>query len=301
MKGFSRKAYTLPAMSVTTIDFNGVNPNYFRVNNGGNARIYGGVISLPTPKLYDFSIEPNQVRMFCTDKGYPKLYLYNSSGSPANVIVTSFIEAFSPEVLAFADFNTANNEEQTLNVEIGGFTQSLPTGQNHIGKVTVNQHPDALYSALAEIKDKIGTTTLNGDVTVDMSATNSILDMILAKIPADTEIDYTTLLAEIRDKISEVGSSAGTAEVETHLFSHDGDISYGEYWSRDMDVREVVFMANDGEADIMLTLFDKGQAVTMTLKPGEVINHITGKFTSIGVDTSTHSVTIPYRLVFKYV
>ena len=158
MKGYTRKAYTLPAMAVTTIEFNGVNPNYFRVNNGGDARIYGGVISLPTPRLYDFKVEPNQVRMYCTDKGYPKLYLYNASGTPANVIVSSFIEAFSPEVLAFADFNTADNEEQTLNVEIGGFTQSLPTGQNHIGKVTVTEQPDALYTALTEIKNKIGTT-----------------------------------------------------------------------------------------------------------------------------------------------
>ena len=298
MKGYTRKAYTLQPMSVTTIEFNGVNPNYFRVNNGGNARIYAGVISLPTPRLYDFSIEPNQVRMYCTDKGYPKLYLYNSSGSPANVIVSSFIEAFSPEVLAFADFNTADNEEQTLNVEIGGFTQALPTGQNHIGKVTVSEQPSALYNVLNAIKDKIGQTTLEGDVSVDMSSTNVLLDQILAKIPADTEIDYTTLLAEIRDKI---GASAGTGEVETHLYSHDGTIAYGEYWSRDLDVREVVYMANDGEADIMLTLFDQGEAVTITLKAGEVINHITGKYTSIGVDTSTHSVEIPYRLVFKYV
>lgn len=313
-KNFYRQVVKLPPNSVTAVDFNGLTPNYYRVINSGSTRIYAGIISHPSARLYDFEIGPHQTRMHCTDKGYPKMFIYNPSGSDVTVIVVSFNAPFSPEVLAFCDFNIAENEDQTVNVEIGGFTDSLPTGQNHIGKVTVSDHPAALMQLLTAIENKIGQTTLEGDVSVDMTSTNAILSEINTKtVPTDLT-NVNSLLTQILNKQTSVDMSAtneiltdilnkpaGGGEVETHLFSHNGNISYGEYWSRDLNVKEVVYFANDGEADIMLTLFDQGEAVTMTLKAGEVINHITGNFTSIGVDTSTHSVTIPYRLVFKYV
>lgn len=315
MQGITRQALTLTANSITTIEFNGSLPNYFRINNGGSTRIYAGLVSLPTPKLYDFKIEPNQVRMYCTDKGYPRIYLFNPSGSPVDIICSTFIEEFSPEVLAFTDFNVADSEDQTINVEIGGFTESLPQGNNKIGSVDVVSQPEALYTLLNEIKNKIGTSEISGDLTIDMTSTNTILDSILSKIPVDTEIDYSVLLGQIKDYLAgekdyttileairdNIGSGSAPSEVETHIYSQNSTIAYGQYWSLDKNIKEVVFVSNDGEAEMNLILYDNGEAIEIKLKAGEVINNITGKFTQIGVDTAVNSVTIPYRVVFKYV
>lgn len=270
MKGYRKIQLKLAPLSVTTIDFDGVNPNYFRIANGGNARLYCSLKNMPNKKLYDFIIEPNNTRMYCEDRGYPNLYIYNSSGSECDIIVTSFIETFSPEVMAFCDFNIAENEEQTINVEIGGFTESLPTGSNKIGKVDVASLPSTTESKLNNIKDY--TSKLNdilsaienieisggsggeitGDVTVNTNWTEDDVISVTKNLPS--------IYGEL-EKLNNVYYKVPLSLSENDLKSTNDLENY-------VDI--IKLLTNDGESDIKLT-YNLDYKRTFILKSGESI------------------------------
>lgn len=224
MKNFTRRALTVQPYSVLTVDFNGTYPNYFRVNNGGANRIYAGITSIPSRRLYDFAVEAGQVRMYCTDKGYPKLFIFNPGGSAIDIIVSSFNDEFSPEVLAFTDFNIADNEDTSMTVEIGGFTEPLPSGTNNIGVVSLSAADRALLEELQQV------------VTLKTG----------------------------------YGSANQT-------FSED--------------IAEIVFFSNDGENDMTITIGSE----TITVKAGEVLNHLKCSVSSVTV-TATEAWRIAYNV-----
>lgn len=197
MKNFTREALTIPAYSVITVDFNGTTPNYFRVNNGGANRIYAGILSLPSERMYDFAIEAKQVRMYCTDKGYPRLHLYNPGGSAIDIIVSGFNEVFSPEVLAFTDFNIADNDDKTMTVEIGGFTEPLPQGNNSIG--TVN-----LSAADRELLKEPVSTLKTGSGTANQTFSGSIKEIAFFSNDGATDMTLTIGSETIIVKAGEV-------------------------------------------------------------------------------------------------
>ena len=86
LKYVSRQSYTIPGKSTITINF--VDPmNYYRVVNSGNVTIYGGTVTMPTRKLYDFKVPAYNAKMYAEENVRKQLYLYNDGTEEATVLV----------------------------------------------------------------------------------------------------------------------------------------------------------------------------------------------------------------------
>ena len=209
LKYVSRQSYTIPGKSTITINF--VDPmNYYRVVNSGNVTIYGGTVTMPTRKLYDFKVPAYNAKMYAEENVRKQLYLYNDGTEEATVLVYAFRSQFEPTVLALCDA-IFNDTENTVSVEINGFSEPLPTGNNKIGIVAVDSFSN-LISAVAmntkqmkkQARTSSGTATEAGieiqtmstlaiseiaflsndgitDLTVEMVGTDNISQTIVIK------------------------------------------------------------------------------------------------------------------------
>lgn len=179
----SKKVYIIPAKSTITINFGGLTMNYFRVVNSGNASVYGGISHMPTKRLYDFRVMANQAKMYAEEKAYNHLYIYNDSTEETSCLVYAFNAKFEPTVLALCDALFNDTEEKAVNVEIGGFTESLPNGTNNIGKVTIANVADFTNKAAPGI-----TYIKSGDNVASQVAHNFTYINFLSN---DSENDMT--------------------------------------------------------------------------------------------------------------
>ena len=137
----SRKSVTVPAYSVTTVEYNDSMPNYYRVINMGDGKLYCGTSAIPTTKRFEFTVGPGKIKLYTEPSRRNNLYIYNPSGVDVDVIIVSFEAEFDPATLAMADmeFDVAN-QTMTTETTITGFNQPLPAGTNNIGKVTLADH-----------------------------------------------------------------------------------------------------------------------------------------------------------------
>lgn len=157
LKYVSRQNYTIPGKSTITINF--VDPmNYYRVVNSGNVTIYGGTVTMPTRKLYDFKVPAYNAKMYAEENVRKQLYLYNDGTEEATVLVYAFRSQFEPTVLALCDA-IFNDTENTVSVEINGFSEPLPTGNNKVGKVDVASMPTELNTTITNIANILNSLT----------------------------------------------------------------------------------------------------------------------------------------------
>lgn len=149
----NKKNLTIPGKSTITVDFDGVPCNYWRIANGGNTSLYCGVTTMPTPKFYDFKVAANATRMYAEENEKPRIYIYNSGTQEAQILLTYFRAEFDPTVMAICDFMDSDNESETVKVEIGGFTEPLPSGTNTIGKVIIDDSQANIRTQLISLQD----------------------------------------------------------------------------------------------------------------------------------------------------
>ena len=193
LKYVSRQSYTIPGKSTITINF--VDPmNYYRVVNSGNVTIYGGTVTMPTRKLYDFKVPAYNAKMYAEENVRKQLYLYNDGTEEATVLLYAFRSQFEPTVLALCDA-IFNDTENTVSVEINGFSEPLPTGNNKIGIVAVESLSD-LVSAVANNTEQMkkqartssGTATETG---VAIQTTTNLAICEIAFLSNDGGSDLT--------------------------------------------------------------------------------------------------------------
>lgn len=272
----------VPAFSVVTVDYLDTQPNYFRVQNNGEAAIYCGTSHIPNQSKFDFMVKAAGVKMFAEPFYRAKLYIYNPSGTEVNITVLSFRAEFDPLTLALSDIEVDMSGVQIeSNNVIGGFECSLPSGSNSIGKVEVEN-----------IKDY-----------------QSTLDVIKGN-----QKDYSVTLASILTAIGNIsggsggGSSAwGASQIENLLSviqKKDYILSAAEYtapaagFAVPFDGKEAVklnTLSNDGESDLTIT-FEQANVTgqqTFTLKAGEVLNDVEGPITAMTLTGDD----VPFRLL----
>ena len=145
--GLNRQRVEIPAYSVATVEFFDVKPNYFRVTNQGEGKIFCSTTRTPTESIYDFACEKRAIIMHTDPHPRNKLMIYNPNGSPVGVDVVSFYAPFDPLALAFSsirlDFSASSLETST---SIDSFKTALPAGNNKIGRVEVTNSQD--YTSL---------------------------------------------------------------------------------------------------------------------------------------------------------
>ena len=192
LKYVSRQNYTIPGKSTITINF--IDPmNYYRVVNSGNVTIYGGTVTMPTRKLYDFKVPAYNAKMYAEENVRKQLYLYNDGTEEATVLVYAFRSQFEPTVLALCDA-IFNDTENTVSVEINGFSEPLPTGNNKIGIVAVDSFSN-LISAVAmntkqmkkQARTSSGTATETG-VAIQTTTTLAINEIAFLSNDGSTDL-----------------------------------------------------------------------------------------------------------------
>lgn len=171
--GLSKNYATVPAFSITTIDYLDTKPNYFRVQNRGTTEIYCSTNNMPTTKHYDFAVAGKKMKMFAEPYNRTRLYIFNPSGSDVEVAVLSFQAEFEPLTLALSEIEVEMPKDFETSMAITSFNAPLPTGNNKIGKVEVTNAP-----AAADITSiKTNTTNIVSALGVLASA-NTFFDKV---------------------------------------------------------------------------------------------------------------------------
>ena len=170
--GINREVYNIPANSLKTISYNDVNPNYFHIQNTGEASVYFSAHSIPTRDLYDMKIDGGSISTFTDPYPQSEVYLLNDSNKDINVIVSTFSAPFDPSVLAFMNKSFSVSGQVETDGIVKDIKCPLPSGTNTIGKVDLSG--DALRT-LQNIN--VGT-----NLTADLTAQVNNLDIKIADI-----------------------------------------------------------------------------------------------------------------------
>lgn len=288
--GLRKMSLEIPAYSMGTFDYFDTPPNYFRLQNRGASTVFCSTGNIPTQKVYDFSVAGTKTKMYAQPNKSNKLFVFNPSGSPVEVVCLSFSAEFDPLTLAFSEIEISMPESVVQSFAIDGFNVSLPNGSNNIGKVGFSESLPA------------GNKTIGGVEVVGIPAS---LTSLLTGI-RDGQVDKSSLMTKIEQVISALesgSSSGGVGEVDMKVgfanqsassetvtgFSYDGET-----------LCEINFITNDGDKDVAMVVTANEGTNRIIIKTGETINDFRcfAKAVSFGPATSGESVS--FRSLYKY-
>lgn len=257
----TRKSVVIPAYSVATVEYNDSMPNYYRVMNMGEGKLYCGTSAIPTANRFEFSVGPHKIKLYTEPSRRNNLYIYNPSGSEVGVVIVSFEAEFDPATLALADleFDMTTQIVQSESV-ITGFNQPLPAGSNKIGNVGVT-------GALPAGSNNIG------------------------KVTVANQVDYGEYITAIRDAINAL-------ESRSRKFTHckaGNATAAGITYTSAATICDIALLSNDGEADLTLTITESDNTVnSIVVKGGEKLEHIECTIASVKVSGEN----VPFRLIY---
>lgn len=263
--GLTRTAVTVLPYSVANIEFNTPFPNYYRVQNMGAVKLYCGTSSTPTTSRYDFAVNAEKIKLYAEPKNKANLYIFNPSGSPVDVVVTSFAADFDPSTMALTDLEvdlaSATIETSTV---ISGFGSALPTGGNVIGKVGID-------GAIPAGSNKIGNVGISGALP---AGSNKIGSVDVVNFPTDyatsaNQKDYNTILNSILSAIGAIMNSpdnvhswSATGASEESVINASGDCL-------------LHLLSNDGDTPITVTFTNSDNTTSdFILKAGETVQDL---------------------------
>ena len=278
--GLSKNYATVPAFSITTIDYLDTKPNYFRVQNRGTTEIYCSTNNMPTTKHYDFAVAGKKMKMFAEPYNRTRLYIFNPSGSDVEVAVLSFQAEFEPLTLALSEIEIEVPSSIETSSVINSFNASLPTGNNKIGKVEITNGVSAAdVTVLKEI------TQLTAENTAIAKTQTQTIVNLLEELLSPIDVDGKTNLLSIMDAIEylmEISQEGLSANYQAHTISFDKKNQNEEILLMGMKTASgsnpitIQMLTNDGEGDLVLKMkasMDTSET-TLTLKPGESISDL---------------------------
>ena len=260
MATLQKQLVTIPAKSTMTVNIQGLPVNYFRVVNGGTTALYCGLANMPNEDYFDFKVAPRSGKLYAEEKTYRHIYIMNNGTEPAPVLLYTFAAAFDPVILALGD-SVEQQASQQVNVEIQGFQESLPSGNNLIGRVTIENHVD--YSN-------------------DLDTMNANILKVVAALGGYTGGSGGGSVGYVPHYIkSKAGTATSTAVTYT---ATDG-----------RKITELALFANDGDGAISLIVIDPdGKQESIMLNGGEVLDNVKVYASSLKVSGSG-----AFRLVYN--
>lgn len=239
MANLQKQFVTIPAHSTATVNIPGLAVNYFRVVNGGTTALYCGLSNMPNENYYDFKVPSEAAKLYAEEKTYKQIYIMNAGTEPAPVLLYTFSGEFDPLVLALGDTAEAQAAGQ-VNVEIDGFRESLPSGNNMIGRVTLENLVD---------------------YTADLDTVNSNILKVVAALGG-----YT-------------GNGGGGGGFVPHYIKSKAGTATSTaitYTATDgRKITELALFANDGDGAISLIVVDPdGTQEAIMLNAGEVLDNV---------------------------
>ena len=272
--GLSKNYATVPAFSITTIDYLDTKPNYFRVQNRGTTEIYCSTNNMPTTKHYDFAVAGKKMKMFAEPYNRTRLYIFNPSGSDVEVAVLSFQAEFEPLTLALSEIEVEMPKEFETSMAITSFNAPLPSGNNKIGKVEVTNGVTA--ADVTVLKENTATTK-----ELSQSIVNLLGDLL-----SPTAVDGKTNLVRIIDGFEYIGDlltdGFSHTDYQSHTISFEKKDQNEEFLLVGMKAGSsptpctIQMLINDGAGDLVIKMKADSDTreTAMTLKPGESIRDL---------------------------
>ena len=288
--GLSKNYATVPAFSITTIDYLDTKPNYFRVQNRGTTEIYCSTNNMPTTKHYDFAVAGKKMKMFAEPYNRTRLYIFNPSGSDVEIAVLSFQAEFEPLTLALSEIEVEMPKEFETSMAITSFNAPLPTGNNKIGKVEVTN--GATGADVTVLKENTKVTAENTESTKTLSQT---IVNLLGELLSPTAVEGKTNLLSIMDGfeylVGLLNKRFSPINYQSNTLSFDEKNQNKEFFligNKTSSVSipfTIQMLTNDGDGDLVLKMkasWDTSET-TLALKPGESIRdlRIVAKYISV--------------------
>ena len=286
--GLSKNYATVPAFSITTIDYLDTKPNYFRVQNRGTTEIYCSTNNMPTTKHYDFAVAGKKMKMFAEPYNRTRLYIFNPSGSDVEVAVLSFQAEFEPLTLALSEIEVEMPKEFENSMAITSFNAPLPAGNNKIGKVEItNDSLPAGNNMIGKVEVTNGPSGADiAEIKSKMETVFNDFNALLAPYKIDDTINLYDIFSGLRYTalVDFVPSIKTFEEKGKNTTTNIVQNTTSKYY----DVR---ILKNDGEGE--LSVHFKGDIdsyeSTITLKPGESITNFKGYGTLLSVSGTNYS------------
>ncbi|PED82323.1 hypothetical protein CON65_12630 [Bacillus pseudomycoides] len=257
--------YTVNANSYLEVTFDG-NPNYFHVNNLSSAILYFGVNMIPSKQKYDMSIASHGENIHARDLGTKRIMIFNDSPDKANIILTSGEHKFDPTVLANRSSSGGGGSGGTGGGAAGGvitgFAESLPSGDNHIGKVTVTEMPP--------ISMQLNELPAGGNLIGQVEVTKlPPLASPGGKI-GDVEIVGGVSITSMPAVELQVGADMNVKEKSyDDFFYQEPNVAQTEI-SYSTNLARILYITNDGVTPVKVTINTR----VITLQPNEVLNDL---------------------------
>lgn len=269
--GLSKNYATVPAFSITTIEYLDTKPNYFRVQNRGTTEIYCSTNNMPTTKHYDFAVAGKKMKMFAEPYNRTRLYIFNPSGSDVEVAVLSFQAEFEPLTLALSEIEVeVPSSFETASV-INSFNTSLPTGNNKIGKVEITNGVTA--ADVTALKENTHVTAENTTSTITiLSSIIQALDDFLSNNSQEHILNLASFMPYLTMMTMANGFSSNVMAIEK-TGENNSTVIYQDATPKGIHIH---MLKNDGSGDLAVGMYDSQASSTdspqiIHLKPGESI------------------------------
>lgn len=123
------------AKGITVIDFPDTMPNQALVFNYSNYILYGGISCTPSTDKYDTKISAHNSGFIGRPNGFKSFMIYNPNTVDIDVRVYSVFDTFD-----ISNYQRDINDAENLNVSVSEIKGALPSGNNLIGNVNI-QNP----------------------------------------------------------------------------------------------------------------------------------------------------------------
>lgn len=256
-----------------TVHFTDSKPNMFFLQNPNDVHLLLGITKMPSENSYEMRIEANNSITFGRPVPTTTINFLNPSNKDVTITLFSVYDKFDITVLQNSFFNYSVMRETAFDGIIKGFSNgvSLPSGNNVIGKVEVEELPEG--------ENVIGKVGLTEETEKDID-------------------DLVTTLTAVKAELEE--ANKGIADF---LFYERVDISSAvtvDFGSESFIPDYVNFIANDDDTHpvlVTLTLVN-GNSKTFTLTKGDIFGDLKMNVKSITIAPKTSGSSVSWRCMF---
>ena len=181
------------AKGITVIDFPDTMPNQALVFNYSNYILYGGISCTPSTDKYDTKISAHNSGFIGRPNGFKSFMIYNPNTVDIDVRVYSVFDTFD-----ISNYQRDINDAENLNVSVSEIKGALPSGNNLIGNVNI-QNP------LPAGGNNLGKIELVGVALDYLSKLESIRALTEGNNTA--LVSYNSKLSEICSFISSINTN----------------------------------------------------------------------------------------------
>lgn len=271
-----QQAVDIKAGELKEVYFDNTNPNMFFISNFSDATIYGGLNRVPTFKSHEFRFRPHKQKPFGVPLGKRVLYLLNLSDMDVTVDVYSTEMEFDLNVLQdFSVDNVTITADDPVAFKLADVEGGVKIDMNMDG-----ESKGLFSSMLKSLEDIYG----DKKQLEELQGIKAVLNLIHGQ--GDGDNADTEILTEIKNLLSGENDANVLQEIKAALTTDDimklpddlftfetSGTTANKSCQRAYYV-EIMFLHNDGQSDLELSMWQGDTTSKITIKPGETVKDI---------------------------